>query len=176
MYWRPDALGITKARHAVEIEAKVSKADFLKDREKPQFSIRENGTDHWVRQFYYVVPRDLTAFAMENLPKWAGLLQPSTHYWGALEVVVKAPVNKAAKKFSIRNMVYCVMAQTNQLISAVEELMNKADSKLLEDLESSRRAYTQLWQEHRKLEEQHWNLKQKEHEHKSNDTTLHTRG
>jgi hypothetical protein len=161
MFWRPDALGITPSRYAVEIEAKISKADFLKDREKPQYSIREDGRDHWVRQFYYLVPRPLLSTVMPLLPDWAGMLQPTSHYWGALEVVKKAPVNTTAKKYSINALAKCVRAQTNQLISYVEELMNKADSKLLEDLEAARKSAEQNWKRNHKLEDENWKLKLK---------------
>jgi hypothetical protein len=82
----PDAIGWKKACHSVLVESKVSRSDFLADRDKPFRRKPEIGVGC---ERYYLAPRGL--IELEDLP--AG--------WGLLEVC-----NREAKlvKSSARNL------------------------------------------------------------------------
>jgi len=66
----PDAIGWKKACHSVLIESKVSRADFLADRDKPFRQKPEIGVGC---ERYYLVPRGL--IRIEELPTGWGLLE-----------------------------------------------------------------------------------------------------
>jgi hypothetical protein len=66
----PDAIGWKKACHSVLIESKVSRADFLADREKPFRQQAEIGVGC---ERYYLAPRGL--IRIEELPAGWGLLE-----------------------------------------------------------------------------------------------------
>ena len=63
-----DLLVLSKSGYATEIEIKVSKADLMKDKKK------KHTHDHeLIKSLYFAVPENLKAFALENIPKKAGL-------------------------------------------------------------------------------------------------------
>lgn len=66
----PDAIGWKKACHSVLVECKVSRADFLVDREKPFRQKPENGVGC---ERFYLAPKGLIRIA-ELRPGW-GLLE-----------------------------------------------------------------------------------------------------
>ena len=66
----PDAIGWKRACHSVVVECKVSRADFLADREKP---FRRNPAAGLGCERFYLVPRDL--LDAEELPSGWGLLE-----------------------------------------------------------------------------------------------------
>jgi len=66
----PDAIGWKKACHSVLVECKVSRADFLADREKPFRQKPENGVGC---ERYYPAARGL--IRVEELPNGWGLLE-----------------------------------------------------------------------------------------------------
>ncbi len=66
----PDAIGWKKAYHSVLVESKVSRADFLADREKPFRQEPEMGVGC---ERYYLAPRGL--IRIEELPPDWGLLE-----------------------------------------------------------------------------------------------------
>lgn len=68
----PDALGWKKACHSVLVECKVSRADFLIDREKPFRQKQEIGVGC---ERYYLAPRRL--IKREELPRGWGLIEIS---------------------------------------------------------------------------------------------------
>ncbi len=68
----PDAIGWKKACHSVLVESKVSRADFLADRNKP---FREKPGTGVGCERYYLAPRGL--IRMEELPAGWGLLEVS---------------------------------------------------------------------------------------------------
>jgi hypothetical protein len=68
----PDAIGWKKACHSVLIECKVSRADFLADREKP---FRRNSHNAVGCERYYLAPKSL--IRVEELPEGWGLLELS---------------------------------------------------------------------------------------------------
>ncbi len=68
----PDAIGWKKTCHSVLVECKVSRADFLADREKPFRQKPEMGVGC---ERYYMVPRGL--IRVEEIPRGWGLLEVS---------------------------------------------------------------------------------------------------
>lgn len=68
----PDAIGWKKACHSVLVECKVSRADFLADREKPFRQKCESGVGC---ERYYLAPRGL--IGVEELPRGWGLIEVS---------------------------------------------------------------------------------------------------
>jgi len=66
----PDAIGWKKACHSVLVECKVSRADFLADREKPFRQKQENGVGC---ERYYLAAKGL--ICVEELPAGWGLLE-----------------------------------------------------------------------------------------------------
>ena len=68
----PDAIGWKKACHSVLVECKLSRGDFLADREKPFRQKPELGVGC---ERYYLAPRNL--IRVEELPTGWGLLEIS---------------------------------------------------------------------------------------------------
>ena len=66
----PDAIGWKKACHSVLVECKVSRADFLADRDKP---FRQNPQIGVGCERYYLAPKAL--LKIEDLPAGWGLLE-----------------------------------------------------------------------------------------------------
>ena len=66
----PDAIGWKKTCHSVLVECKVSRADFLADREKP---FRQNPKAAVGCERYYLTPKGL--IRCEELPEGWGLLE-----------------------------------------------------------------------------------------------------
>lgn len=66
----PDAIGWKKACHSVLVECKISRADFLADREKP---FRQNPNTGVGCERYYLAPKGLVR--AEDLPTGWGLLE-----------------------------------------------------------------------------------------------------
>lgn len=77
----PDALGMNHLRQLIEIEIKVSKADFLRDAEKPHrksLLLRIMGKMTTAPQeLWYLVPRWLAPVVLASGPEYAGVLVPS---------------------------------------------------------------------------------------------------
>lgn len=75
VYWgiglnhEADILVLSQSGYASEIEIKISRADLLRDREKPHGHHSEI-----VKAFWFAVPSDLAEFALANIPDDAGLL------------------------------------------------------------------------------------------------------
>ena len=74
---RPDLLGVDKRRDLIEVEIKVSVADFKRDQKKRKHLFRKHGWTTYVPAFfYYVVPDELVEKVLPLLPEGAGLLAP----------------------------------------------------------------------------------------------------
>lgn len=77
----PDALGLDQTRRLIEVEIKVSKADFLHDAEKPhRRSLLTQIMGRMTRapqELWYLVPRRLAPVVFEHGPEYAGILVPS---------------------------------------------------------------------------------------------------
>jgi len=81
----PDAIGWKRACHSVLVECKVSRADFLADREKPWRRKPETGVGC---ERYYLVPKGM--LRGDELPSGWGLLE---HHNRKVEVVQRSARN-----------------------------------------------------------------------------------
>jgi hypothetical protein len=81
----PDAIGWKKACHSVMVECKVSRADFLIDREKPWRQKPERGVGS--ERFYFCLPG---LIKVEELPAGWGLLE---YRRGRIEMVKQSANN-----------------------------------------------------------------------------------
>lgn len=111
---QPDVLGVTPGRYLTEIEVKRSVADFRADAKKihrmvrndihevnpSRFPITINLASH-PRQFYYMMPPDLGAKLLPEIPEWAGLMVQRREY-SLVDVLKRAPVNKESAKLTVK--------------------------------------------------------------------------
>lgn len=110
----PDVIGITKDRRVIEVEVKVSMADFRANAEKscmnsvsrlvyrqPEFAgpVWEHAA-----AFYFAVPLKLASPAAAELPSYAGLLVVHENPWQTF-VLRAAPRRPNAPRLSTREMV-----------------------------------------------------------------------
>ena len=63
-----DLLILSRSRYATEIEIKISKADILKDKKK-----RHGHHHNHIARLYFAVPEKLADFALQHIPRRAGL-------------------------------------------------------------------------------------------------------
>ncbi len=107
----PDAIGWKKACHSVLVESKVSRADFLADRDKPFRQKPEIGVGC---ERYYLTPRGL--LRADELP--AG--------WGLLEVCgreiekVKASAKNLRSEIGFRNEMNLLLASLRRVEIRIE--------------------------------------------------------
>ncbi len=107
----PDAIGWKKACHSVLVECKVSRADFLADRDKPFRQKPETGVGC---ERYYLAPRGL--IGVEEPP--AG--------WGLLEVCgreierVKASAKKLRSEIGFQNEMNLLLASLRRVEIRIE--------------------------------------------------------
>lgn len=69
--YEADLICIGKNGKCVEIEIKVSRHDIRQDAAKSKW---RNGLDDRISRFYYAVPLDLMAPALDSIPEYCGLL------------------------------------------------------------------------------------------------------
>lgn len=112
---QPDVLGITKGRHMVEIEVKRTMSDFRADSRKRSRVNRRHYLDMQPRQFYYLAPAEVAAKIQPGLPEWAGLMHAAGRY---PEVIVRAPVNKVARKLTVKECCRLVPMLTNHILAS----------------------------------------------------------
>lgn len=117
--YRPDVAGVTKARRVMEIEVKISRADFRKDREKRIVEWRARGLCPYVpAQFYFIVPPDLVPCVMEEAPAEAGVLTITDRVrFGTrvVECVRGSKLDPRATTLSLRDIVRAVQHQSGTL-------------------------------------------------------------
>lgn len=72
--WESDYFCLSKEGYALEIEAKISKADFKNDIKKEKHKLFDENLNKRLlpNKFYYAVPTDL--IKKEDVPKYAGLI------------------------------------------------------------------------------------------------------
>lgn len=120
---RPDILAVTKTRHLVEVEVKVSLADFRHDAKKHKWRLYNRPmihADERPRQFYFAVPEEMEEAAAGELRDSAGLL--SVAKGGKVSVSVRAPTNKESPRLPLRDLIEMVRAQSGTLVTlALEE-------------------------------------------------------
>jgi len=117
---RPDLLGVTRARHQVEVEVKRTIQDFRANARKDFMSRRDTFLHRFPRQFYFLVPEELAEQVRAELPPFAGLLTPPRPMSGGwVHVVAPAPVNSHATRFSLKEMVKVGHLMSNQNVATL---------------------------------------------------------
>jgi hypothetical protein len=122
----PDVVGVTAKRKVIEIEIKVSWADFKINREKTSlFRRRFYGVKPW--KYSFIVPPDLVDRVKEALEDGEGLMTVSAGsslYTGLPKVVVikSAPYDKDSQELRLREIVKMVSHQTGTLTSAMAKV------------------------------------------------------
>ena len=107
----PDALGWKKACHSVLVESKVSRGDFLADRDKP-FRQRPECVVGCER--YYLTPRGLVV--IEELPAGWGLLE----VWGRDIERVKISAKKLRSAVGFQNEMNLLLASLRRVEIRIE--------------------------------------------------------
>ncbi len=107
----PDAIGWKKACHSVLIESKVSRADFLADRDKPFRQKPEIGVGC---ERYYLTPRGL--IRIEELPTGWGLLEAC----GREIERVKASAKNLRSENGFRNEMNLLLASLRRVEIRIE--------------------------------------------------------
>lgn len=86
-FFKPDILIITKSRLAIDIEVKISRADFKADFKKEIKHLYLKDKLGRESYFYYAVPKGLVS--VEEVPTYAGLIYVDGEI---IEIVKKAPL------------------------------------------------------------------------------------
>jgi len=87
-----DLLILSKSGYATEIEIKISKSDLKQDIKK-----LHKHKHNAIKKFYFAVPVHLKEFALDNIPKHAGLIVVNED--SKVEMVKTAEINKYAIKW-----------------------------------------------------------------------------
>lgn len=118
----PDVIGVTRAREVTEIEVKRSVSDFRANANKPCIRNREFFLEKWPKQFYFAIPKTLQPKIEPLVPEWAGLLLVDGY---VVTVAKVAPVNRAAKKLTIKQCVKLAELMSNQISAQATALIGK---------------------------------------------------
>jgi ribosomal protein S27AE len=111
----PDVLGITPGRYMVEVEIKRTYSDFKADATKIHRLRRGHFIRQQPRQFYYLMPSDLAAKCLPEVPSWAGLM--ACPYNNKIEILKIAPVNSESRKLDLKQCVRLARMMTNHMMS-----------------------------------------------------------
>ncbi len=107
----PDAIGWKKACHSVLVECKVTRADFLVDREKPFRQRPERGVGS--ERYYLTLPG---LIAVEELPAGWGLLE---YRRGRIEML-RPSVNNLRTAVGFRNEMNLLLASLRRVEVRIE--------------------------------------------------------
>lgn len=119
---QPDILAVSKHRYLYEIEIKRSLSDFRRDALKASRRNRDLYPERQPKEFFYLVPRDLAEAVAAEAPDWAGVLTtPDPGEWA--HVVRPAPVNRAAKRLSVKECITLFRLMSNYNLS-LERIVN----------------------------------------------------
>lgn len=101
-----------KTSYAAEIEIKISKQDLKKD-----FKKKHTHNSNLYARFYYCVPANLTEYALEVIPKKAGLME----VWetGFIKEVRKPKRNIKARKWSVKDKNKLLMASYYKMLNMI---------------------------------------------------------
>lgn len=131
---QPDVIGITTSRHVLEIEIKRSFSDFRANDKKPHIAAHNSRfqldgecqlSPRWPKQFWYLVPCELTKKVEPWVPQWAGLMRgPGRNEPQGVMVVKKAPVNKSSARLTTREMVELAHCMANQILSDANRIQS----------------------------------------------------
>lgn len=125
---RPDVLGVRPTRRIIEIEIKVTVADFRHDRKKRKWWLADDVSRGLPERFYFMVPPAIADKVKPELPDGAGLLtikpdhlHPHTGL-PLLRVLVDPKANFKSSKVSMKDAFKLVKHNTGTLCSlAVSE-------------------------------------------------------
>jgi hypothetical protein len=92
-----DILDVTPSGYATEYEIKVSKSNFLADKKK-----KHKHDSRFIKRLFYIVPKDMKDWALENLPEGAGLCFVTDS--GRVYFIKNAPIRKNAFKWTNEEM------------------------------------------------------------------------
>ena len=126
---QPDVLVVDKKNRLIEIEVKVSLADFKVDRKKKIWQVRRMNPNEWPWQVYFAVPDYLVEKVQPVLPEGCGLLEVSSKWHEmyvidrAVKCVVRAPTHKGRAKLSDRYLQTIIAAQSATLCRTLGKLL-----------------------------------------------------
>lgn len=139
----PDVLGLNKARHLVEIEIKVDKADFDKDmKKKHRLKLMDELTKFMPRAtnlLYYLVPPGLVNHVMEHAPEFAGVLTPNSidinpHSGFPRLTVLRKAVRLHDQRLSIKNCIVMARDMSGTMASLLrDDVKHTVKKKTLEE-------------------------------------------
>lgn len=120
---RPDVIGITDRRYCIEIEIKRTMSDFRANGYKSHVLYRELWIERWPKQFFFMVPAEISKKVEAELPEWAGLLTFNGH---GIPVVSKdSPNNLKSKRVTMKGAVALARMASNQIMSLAKQLNNE---------------------------------------------------
>jgi len=123
---KPDILAVTKSDYLIEVEIKVTLADYRADQSKYKWRIQERclpvGGQTRNRRFYYAAPTELAEKIMPELRPGCGLMAVSDSGYDPVWCRVPAPINKGAQKLTPAQIAELVRHQTGTLASALTEI------------------------------------------------------
>jgi len=124
-WYVPDILIVNNDRKLIEIEVKVTLADFKADAKKRIWKTRDTGKVKMPHQFYYGIPAELEEKIKPIMRKDCGLIRIGDkkewqNYGDVVSVAKTAPVNKESKRLTARELVEMVNHQTGTLCSALK--------------------------------------------------------
>jgi len=119
---QPDVLGITHARYLLEIEIKRSFSDFRANERKRHirgYTLEpERYSPKRPKQFWYLVPAELSPKVAPFIPEWAGLMRgPMGDEWRGVTVMKPAPSNPASLRLTLRECATLMHCAANQILS-----------------------------------------------------------
>lgn len=124
---RPDVIAVTKSRKVIEVECKITAADFRANKEKRTENFRRECGLYCPHQFYYMVPPTMVEVVKSEVEDGYGLMTYSEKLsrWSklpSLEIAKPAKINHNADALGVRDIVKLVMAQSGTLVSLSRDL------------------------------------------------------
>jgi len=118
---RPDVIGVTRASKVIEVEVKVTVADFRANALKRGIVDRQRGYAlDYPERFYFIVTPDMVDKIAGEVPEYAGLLpvEKASQWSGVPEVTVvkRAVIDHRAKVLTRYQMGRMLMHQTGTLV------------------------------------------------------------
>jgi hypothetical protein len=113
----PDVLAVSQDRKLIEVEVKISVADFRHDADKRKFHPLIAARVMERKQRYYCVPRDMVERIA--IPANWGLMVVNDNR--TVEVLKVAPSNRQAPRLTIKQVEEMVRHQTGTLISIAQK-------------------------------------------------------
>ena len=125
---QPDVIGITKSRHMLEIEIKISMSDFRANARKRHIEMRNNPdpviAEKYLRmapkQFWFMVPRKMLDSALREVPDYAGLMTPND-CGNKIEIIKPSPSNAKSERLSLKECSMLMRNAGNQIMSMMME-------------------------------------------------------